>query len=110
MANREFKVLSNMLKKYVSDEDYKTIMSGDAIAISQMSPTAQAKYKAYRSLCESLSLCDNEEFNRLVEEKATAYRNNFMANFDREKFLNEEVETVCTTIPEGITEGTNQNE
>ena len=90
MANREFKVLSNMLKKYVSDEDYKTIMSGDAIAISQMSPTAQAKYKAYRSLCESLSLCDDEEFNRLVEEKATAYRKNFMANFDREKFLNEE--------------------
>lgn len=90
MANRDFKVLANMLKKYVSDEDYKTIMSGDAIAISQMSPTAQAKYKAYRSLCESLSLCDDEEFNRLVEEKATAYRQNFMANFDREKFLNEE--------------------
>lgn len=90
MANRDFKVLANMLKMYVSDKDYKTIMSGDAIAISRMSPTAQAKYKAYRSLCESLSLCDDEEFNRLVEEKATAYRQNYMANFDREKLLNEE--------------------
>lgn len=90
MANNDFKVLANMLKKYVSDEDYKTIMSGDPIAISQLSPNAQAKYKAYRGLCESLSLCDNEEFNRLVEEKATTYRKNFMKNFDREKFLNEE--------------------
>ena len=90
MANRDFKVLANMLRKYVSDKDYKTSMSGDTIAISKMSPTAQAKYKAYRSLCESLSLCDDEGFNRLVEEKATAYRQNFMANFDREKFLKEE--------------------
>lgn len=90
MANRDFKVLANMLRKYVSDKDYKTIMSGDAIAISKMSPTAQAKYKACCSLCESLSLCDNEEFNRLVEEKATAHRQNVMANFDREKFLKEE--------------------
>lgn len=90
MANNDFKVLANMLKKYVSDDDYKTIMSGDPIAISHLSPNAQAKYKAYRGLCKSLNLCDNEEFNRLVEEKAAAYRKSFMSNFDREKFLNEE--------------------
>lgn len=87
MASNEFEVLKGLLKKYVSDEEYNTIMGGDPMAISRLSPSAQAKYNAYRALCESLDLCDNEEFNRLVESKAAAYRKEYMSKFDRDKYL-----------------------
>lgn len=84
--------LNRLLREYVSEEDLQKLISGDQNLINEVNPVAKAKFNAYLNIRRGMELCEDREFNELVEKKAQDYRKRMAGRVkqDRERLLLEE--------------------
>ena len=96
--------LTRILKQYVSEENLAKLMSGDPAQIATVDSISKAKFETYKRLIASAELCENEEFNQLVEQHATEFRNSMKGKIPamRDKMVLEE--QIHTLHPDGLTE------
>lgn len=77
MENRYTRNLYKIAKQYIKQEEWEKLSSNDPVLINEVRSTYPESYNRWitlQNLIKGVELLEDDNFNRLVEEKANRYR------------------------------------
>lgn len=77
MENRYTRNLYRIAKQYIKQEEWEKLSSNDPVLINEVRSTHPESYNRWitlQNLIKGVELLEDDNFNRLVEEKANRYR------------------------------------
>ena len=93
MENRYTRNLYRIAKQYIKQEEWEKLSSNDPVLINEVRSTHPESYNRWitlQNLIKGVELLEDDNFNRLVEEKANRYRKQQLSEINnKDNFYNQ---------------------
>ena len=93
MENRYTRNLYRIAKQYIKQEEWEKLSSNNPVLINEVRSTHPESYNRWitlQNLIKGVELLEDDNFNRLVEEKANRYRKQQLSEIhNKDNFYNQ---------------------